>query len=357
MNGAYVAEIERIAASPEFYPAALDIDRNLIHFVRLDRGAYRNAAFLAAGAMRAGAGARAFGLDDLLFYSQHVPTQPRPSHYILISAFCCSTLLARYLDDVDGCLVLREPAILGQLAMLRHGAAGRRLDALRWNDAAALGIRLLTRCFPGDENVIIKAADVCNSIGPTLLANDPRSKAVLLGVDLRTFILQVLKSEPRRKWLRARARGWSGGVSAFPELASVDPTALDDATASAYVWLVTAVFWAELRAKTYPGRLLIMDGSQVSDSPLQALASVARFFELPLHPGRAQEIVTSPSASRHAKDQSRSYDSDSRRRELMDADQCFRDEVNHAVTWAGGIYERLGLGSVDVSGTLQLSPA
>ncbi|MGH9350652.1 MAG: hypothetical protein ACRD2G_00550, partial [Terriglobia bacterium] len=284
--------LDFVLASCRYYPVKIDLCRRLIWFAEIDREMYQRAGFLVPKQAKMSEERYGFNLDDVLLYDLSLPIGGAPSHYVFITAFCCSTLLARLLDRVPGCLVLKEPGILGQLGMLRYrpavpvipaqagihcsdvdprlrgGDTGRarcsgdftspavatarsmcrgffRQDkgprhesravatttpkdaggtpALQdweeeWQTWSRLGMRLLTRTFDPGQTVIVKPSDVGNSMCDVMLENDPRSKAVLLSVDLRTFILSVLKMEDRRKLVRKRANLWYAALRGHEQI-------------------------------------------------------------------------------------------------------------------------------------------
>jgi hypothetical protein len=65
-------------------------------------------------------------LEEALLYVRNRAVK-RPPHYILHGTFCCSTLLSRYLEEHGHYFVLREPAILAQVAFLylKHGETNK----------------------------------------------------------------------------------------------------------------------------------------------------------------------------------------------------------------------------------------
>lgn len=333
-------------SSCEYYPVGLDPKRRLISFARISRETYRRTAFLVPRHGNLGRHLYTFNLDDLLLYDMNEPSVGARSRYILISAFCCSTLLARYLDLVPGCFVLKEPGLLGQLGMCRFrtdlAEPGTEWEA-EWHRLAQVGLRLLTRTFASGDTVVIKAADVCNTMGEAILEHDARSRLLLLSVGLRTFVLSVLKLDNRRVWMRERAKFWSRNVGAFPVLANIEVDGLEDAEKSAYLWLVTDAYWNRLRQVADPDRILLMDGEEISESPGTALGKITTFFDLPVAPERLEKILASPSASRHSKFPSKSYDAVTRRRDVEDWERRFGAETDRAMEWAAKIRKESGL--------------
>lgn len=218
-----------------------------------------------------------------------------------------------------------------------------------WRTWGELGIRLLTRTFEPGQTVIVKAADTCNTMGDVLLANDHRSKAVLLSVGLRTFILSVLKLENRRDWTRKRANFWHKTLTLFPALNEVNVPDLDDGQKAAYVWLITAALWGRLRKQAEPDRLLPMDGEEVSENPGAALKTVTEFFGLRLEEGRLRQILADPVLNHHAKFPGTSYDAAARRQDRADWETRFGADADRAMEWSAAILEKLKLDGLDLS--------
>jgi hypothetical protein len=345
-------DLDSVLGSCSYYPTQVDLWRRLIWFAEIDREMYRRAGFLVPKHERMSEERYGFNLDDVLLHDLSLPIGGAPSYYIFISAFCCSTLLARLLDEAPGCLVLKEPSILGQLAMVRYRPGTPESQAEHgqdWQTWATLGVRLLTRAFEPGETVVVKAADVCNTMCDVILANDPGSKAVLLSVDLRTFILSVLKLENRRDWTRKRANFWHKTLPLFPALNEVSVPDLDDAQKAAYVWLVAAALWDRFRKQAEPARLLLMDGEEVSENPGVALRQVTAFFGLPLEESRLEEILTGEVLTRHAKLPGRAYDAATRRKDRADWEVRFGAEADRAMEWSTAIQEELRSEGTDLT--------
>ena len=349
-------DLESVLASCRYYPVSADLGRRLVWFAEVERETYRRAGFLVPSQTPMGLERYGFNLDDLVLRDLGLPIGGEPSHYVFISAFCCSTLLARLLDQVPGCLVLKEPGVLGQLAMLRYRTGTAEMQAAReaeWKPWGALGIRLLTRTFERGETVVIKASDVCNTMGDVLLANDPRSRAVLLSVPLRTFVLSVLKSEDRRLWTRKRAEFWQNTLALFPALSELRVDDLDDARKAAYLWMVTGALWDRFRRGFGAERVLLMDGEDVSEGPGRALRQAATFFEIPLGEAELDGILADPVLARHSKSPSRPYDSVARRKDRESWEEQFSDDASRAIEWSAPVQWALRSDGIDLGSMAQ----
>lgn len=348
-NGLEVPLLSEALPASEFYPVSIDIEKRLLSFAHISRETYRNAAFLVPKQIDMGRDLFTFNLDDLLLPNAELPAAPARTHYILISAFCCSTLLARYLDHVADCLVLREPGLVGQLAMLRHRPL---VDypvewEQDWLKFARLGLRLMSRGFSASETVVVKASDVGNTMGDVILNQDQRSRIILLSVGLRTFILSVLKSPSRRDWTRSRAQYWHNSLQIFPQLVDVPLKELDDAQKSAYIWIVTQFLWKRLRSQSPAERLLLLDGEQISSLPHNTLSQVTEFFGLPCSRTELNAIIEGSVSSSHSKRPNETYDSAKRGSDLNEWEQRYGQITDQAIAWAVHLANRLQLGSIN----------
>lgn len=332
--------------SPELCPVGIDRLRHIISFVPMSKDRYRN-AFLDPRTSQTWPNAYAFNLDDLLLYGLHTPSQTAPVYYVFHTAFCCSTLLARYLDLIPPCFVLREPSVLAQIAMLRPRGnsgpdeVGGLATADEWQTLMSLVVRLLTRTYAPADIVVIKVNDLCNSMGDALLKMDVRSRIIFLYVSLETFVLSVLKRQSRRTWLRTRIRDSRRVVELFPALANIDTARLGDAEAAAYLWLLNSALYQDLRNGEYSEHVFALDGDKVAESPKTVIADVAAFLQLTLSEQRLDELLNHPSVRRYSKDTSHPYDANSRRTDLAQAQIRFGAEVEEGVEWAHGIKQRL----------------
>src|SRR5215471_16203658 len=150
--------LQDLFTSPDLYPLILDVERNALTFLRMSPESYRDSVFLDLRAQPAEAGKYTIRVDDLLLAAARSSPVPKRVHYILNSAYCCSTLLARYFELLPTCFVLKEPRLLSQLAVLKNGANAS------WKAAFALCLRLLSRTYEPDQMVVMKPVDCCSLI-------------------------------------------------------------------------------------------------------------------------------------------------------------------------------------------------
>ena len=302
MKGDVNPDIEKVVSSPDWYPLHIDFSKRLMTFVPMTREVLSQLLFLdRERTLRAGQEVCTVTVDDLLCYYSGITPKRNNLHYILHGAFACSTLLARYIEQCPASFVLKEPWLLTQLTLLRLQQDANQLEALNggqsnWPQLFSLRLKLLARTYRGDEIVVIKGHDLCNTLAQLLLAYDAQSKMLFLIVPLKTFLISILNSTERREWMRVRLRSLAGGFWRFKILSSVETTALKDAEAAAFLWLLNATFCNEL-CETFPAtRVLAMDGERVADMPDQALSDVVSFFRISVNEGQLRKIWIIPYA-------------------------------------------------------------
>jgi hypothetical protein len=327
-----------VMSSPHFYPVRMDLARNVIWFSRLSKDDYRELPFLDSRAISVAPELFAVNTDDLLLYDANNAPQSAPVRYIFHPAFACSTLLARYLDLIPGCFVLKEPNLLTQVASTRPerstvGSKSSYEQATKdWSLLLTAVMRLLTRKYCESDAIIIKAHDACNSLGEDLLIDNRQSKILFMSITLRTFLLSALKTRHRRGWLRARLGRASYDAARFEHLANVDAAQLTDAQAGAYLWLLNSQICRQL-CRTASDSTATLCGETVADSPGAALVAATAFFGLTVKVGQIESILDDPSVSKHSKDSSLPYDSATRARDLAHAESILGKEVDEGVEW------------------------
>jgi hypothetical protein len=314
--------------SPDHFPIHFDTNREIVSFVKMSRETYTTSVFLDLRTQHLGS-SREVRLDDLCLAAARDRTSSQAAVvYILHPAFCCSTLLARYFEILPPCLVLKEPLVLTQVA---HQYAGRR-D--RWREYFDVTTLLLSRRYDETQTVIIKAHEPCNILGDNLLSSNPRAKVVFIRTPLVHFLVSVLKSQERRRWLRARlADALSAGVC-IEELEHMSPHLLSDEVLIACMWTINHRLCERLRRGHYRDRVLAIDSEQLIDCPGETLAAVLRFCGLPLDHDQVNSLVAHPTASRYSKSGSRTFDADSRRCEIRHLTNQFAQEISVVTDWS-----------------------
>jgi hypothetical protein len=323
--------------SPDFYPLKMDFDNGMVSFVPMSRATYKASNFLDGRTQPVGPQRYEIPAADLLLAGAELPPASNRVHYIFHAAFCCSTLLARYLELIPPCFVLKEPLFLTQMAVVRPRAIEAHndgaLEPAEWTRLLDLCARLLGRGYALEDIVAIKVNDICNSLGELLLARDAASKAVFVTIGLKDFLLVLLKSPDRRQWLRGRLLKAQKDAAIIPELAGFDPAQMSDAEGGAYLWALNEALRARL-CSLDQSRVLTLPGEEISDAPASAVRAVANHFGLSSSEGWPKDIFCGATTARYAKDPSRAYDAGSRRKELKTLQKQIGAEADRGVEWA-----------------------
>lgn len=331
----YDGEISVLLEHPEFFPLQIDLRRQAVVFVQMSREAFRRSSFLDQRVALAGPATRRVGLDVL--FERLSPRLARcPVHFILHGAFCGSTLLARHLDELPRCLVLKEPHLLAQIAKLRTTGLSGTPGLRPWEDWFEMGLSLLSRTHADDTAVLIKAPDQINWLASRLLDRDPRAKIIFLCAPLRVFLLATLKSADRRKWLRSRGRGLHLQLAQVPFHDAVVIDALTDVQLGAALWLLNNFLCSNLMARADSDRLLVMSSEDLIHRPMEKFHQVVEFLGL----ARDEDIRSTLEAFRPINYYSKTpdlpgqYDAEMRSAVLAAIDAQFGEEVEEGVVWA-----------------------
>ena len=311
--------------SPELYPLTVNFEKRTMTFVRMSPATYRNSVFLDVRTRRLEDAMYEARVDDVIFAASTSRPAIKPAHYIFHTTFCCSTLLARCYELVPPCFVLKEPMLLTYLALTRE------FHPL-WNETFNLTLQLLTRTYQPEQFVIIKPHEPVNMLASFLLEQHKSSTATFLLTSLRHFLLSVLKSEERRKWIRSRIPQVTQDARWIPDT-PIDSSQLTDAESAAYLWLVNrSLCKALLRA--YPSRVFAVMDEAVAESPIQCVRNVTHPWGLNLAGLQLEEIEGDSTLSKYSKDLSRPFDADLRRQEFIFLEQQWGAEADTAISWA-----------------------
>ncbi len=317
-------------ATPDFFPMKINTQRNTILFVQMSRESFRQSAFLDHSIVLAGKTTGHAKIPKLLHRTAELPI-----HFILHTGFGGSTLLARYLEGLPRCLVLKEPMLLGELSTLRNDAAPG-CEPESWHDWFEVTFALLARGYPTDDAVIVKVPD-CNWMGSLLLDHDARTKIIFLAAPLKVYLLQILKAKYRRQWLREHMRQQRRPMAQVPFLSAIVGTELTDGQSAAAMWLMNSFICRSLLARPDAHRVLVMNGEELISQPQPTVRAAAGFFGLASGEASATAINLLRAPSQHAKDDQQVYDATTRAADLADAEARHEREMRDALAWARSV--------------------
>lgn len=347
--------VEDLLFSPDLYLRELDQERRTATFIKMSRANYVRSAFLDDRAVRDDLSDYQLDLDDLLDVYESSAIRPRPAHYIFHMAFGCSTLLARCLECVEGCFVLKEPLALHQLAAARS-EIGDAPDALRsWHKTLRLTMSLLSKTYSPSDAVIIKAD--CAGIMDDLLDLQDESRGLFLYSEQRSFLVSILKSHERRKWVRRRLseslkrERWFGDGSSPLK---VNVNHLSDAEAAGLFWLTQIFMYRELHG-SYKSRLLALNGDAFVESPYELLSEVLKHLGFKGVGRTWFERACGDILGNHSKTPGLRYDRNARKQELEMLFLIFKDELKRGEAFLNANLDKLGWAEIVPRAARQLA--
>lgn len=324
-----IGNVTNIASDPLWLPHRYDPADDSVHFRRTPRSDHGKATFLTdeyLGQVGPTIVPRAQAV------AQAGPTAPL--RFILHSAFCCSTLLARAFDAPGLAMGLKEPVILNDLIgwQLRGGDGRQIAGAL--NDS----LTLLARPFAPGEKVVIKPSNVCNAMGPLMLQLRPEAKALLLYAPLPVFLGSVArKAMDGRLWVRELlVKQLKQGLHQFG-FSGEDYLGQTDLQAAAMGWLAQHALFARMTAQ-FGDRVATLDSEQLLSQPGQAMTALCNLFGIALD---CEAVVSGPIFGRHSKF-GQAFTSEDRAAERA-AESAHADEIAKVSIWAEAVAKAAGV--------------
>lgn len=329
------ADVSALLASPDFFPLRVDLERRGAVFVQMSRETMRRSAFLDHRAVRAGPFVRLVDIDELL---ERLSAQVNnfPAHFILHGAFCGSTLLARYFEELPHTLVLKEPQLLAQLAYLSNVEPTATVGSRPWGDWFEAALKLLSRRDADIETVLIKAPDQFNCLANRLLDREHTGKIIFLAAPLRVFLLSVLKSDERRDWLRGRIRALRSHLARVPLREALVAEELTDGQLGAALWLLNAFLCMKLLKRPDSDRMLVMGSEELIHRPQDKFREAVEFLGLTRAEAVRSALEEFEPLNFYSKEAHRPihFSAATRGAILSELDKRFSQEVDAAMAWA-----------------------
>lgn len=257
-------------------------------------------------------------------------------HFIIHSAFCASTMLARGFNLPGVSMGLKEPVLLNDIVGYRRRGAPPAAVAERLDHA----MHMLARPFGSDLAVVVKPSNVFNALVPLALTMRPKSKAILLHAPLRVFLVSVArKGLWCRLWCRELLEGLLADAIVDLGFEPRDYFRQSDLQVAAVGWLAQHQLFHELVAKFGSERIATLDSEQLTADPASALAAASRHFGLDVP---AHSIAGHPAFATHSKFGG-SFDSGDRAAEHRAAAEAYGDEIEKILIWAQSVAATAGI--------------
>lgn len=296
---------DELFASPDHYLHSLDGDAAV--FVPMDRAAYHRSIFLDGRISPAASGSMRLPLAAL---TDSVPV-PQTTAWIFHVAHCGSTLLARALDQLASNLVLREPLALRQLAIEPDSAM------------LAMVAAMVSKRYRADLTTIVKANVPVNFLLPDLIGSNVHAPAIFLHLDLRDYLLAILRSDSHRAWLRR--------ITTLLGTHLGDLSEASDAQRAAALWLAQMQRFVAASAVLPQARSL--DAERFFATPDRILQAAATLFQVPLSAEASATITTGPLFVTYSKDPSVRFGNVERLARRATAEAALAGELDEAARW------------------------
>lgn len=335
-------DLETVIADGNWLAHRYDEPADAIRFRHVDRAAHRAVTFLTDAELGDGPVASFRRADCLAAARALAPPTPR---FIVHSAFCCSTMLARAFDQPGVAMGLKEPVILNDVAALQLRRADPRqvaaaLDAASW---------LLARPIGRGETMVVKPSNLFNPLLPALLAMRADARVLLLHAPLEAYLGSIARKEIEgRAWVRelmwkliglgqAERFGWS----------DEDLYRQTDLQVAALGWLVQQAAFADL-ARRHPDRVRSLDSDTLTHRPAEAMAALGAFFDLGID---AETIAAGPAFGKHSKT-GEAFGAGKRDRQRAEGLELHSREIARVLEWSDEVAHHAAIDSALPGGLL-----
>jgi len=315
---------------PGCFPTAFDPATHTIRFCRVGRADLVEAPFLDRRLTDRLPALGSIGADAA------IAEQARAPDFVLHTAFCGSTLLARSLDVRGINVSLREPNVLMDLA----NAVRIRPPAEQARIRRALGnaLALLARPFESDEHVLIKPTNSATSLYLPICEALPTARFVLLHSSLRAFLVSVIKKgEEGRHFVRTLYNIFALDGTGLGRIPQRQAMAFTDLQVAALVWRHQIETLEALRERVGATRALTLDGDAFIANPGRHLRRVRDFLGMALGDDEVDEIARSGLFRRNAKFESEEYDAGVRESESREIEGAWGTTLDLITRWGRGL--------------------
>ncbi|RDH81014.1 MAG: hypothetical protein DIZ80_12890 [endosymbiont of Galathealinum brachiosum] len=323
---------------PENYFHKFDLRNNQVSFLKMDRDSFKKSPFLDHRIQCASITSTSIDLTDSCIESLFSTNHHYTCNFIFHTAYCCSTLLSRAVDISNKTMVYREPVTLHQLAVMqRRKEEFPEQHINSWDKYFHFTLKMLSKTWSKNEISIIKPTDSCNNIIPQIMTVSENSKAILLYSKLKDFIASNLKSEGRRKFLKNFVMRSTRDAKKYSIFNSINPETLDDAKSATFVWMVSIMLYLDAIDKSAHCKTL--DAEKLLDDPFNKLKLVSKHLRINLTDNEIEDILSSPSWNKHAKNTNDvTYSNADRQKEKINVLKQNANQVEEAIKWSQSIF-------------------
>jgi hypothetical protein len=273
-----------------------------------------------------------FDLDMLLEEGDY--RDFRPPHFLFMTDFCGSTLLANALGALRGVSCYYEVRAFADLA-IRKRLLDRKLvadstnaaDIEDWQRVLRLTIFSMSRNMRGDT-VIVKEWPPANYIISDILRCHQNIKAIFLYSDIEDYLNAICRRHWRREFTRQRVVTELVETELWPMIHEGKHSFSDGKIAAAH-WFVQQQAFLRVDRGVRSG-IRSLHNLEFYNHPAETVAAVAKHFGIQVYPEEAANAFASVS-NRHSKRRDEPYSMTVRQREMGLVAHSYRIEIDEAV--------------------------
>jgi len=326
-----------LLADPGYFFKAFRWKENTALFCRLPEVAHQ---LHTGNAIRAAGEEYAIPMEELFAYCESAAFGGKPLHYLFMTDFCCSTLLARALGSLGGLCCYNEPRALVSLSNEKRRIDFSGGDRYRWRRALPVAVRLMSRTYRPDETALVKEQPLTNYIIEDLLAVSRGGRAIFLYSTLVDYLGAVCRQERRRQYVRHRMQHDFHETRLFEAIAGIDKRSLEDVQLAALHWLTQMYQFLRVQA-CLPGEAICTLRSDIFlQDPVGVLEKAADYYGIDPAPGDIHAVVAGELFRQHSKQAGRVFDAGARQQQVAQAATQHAAEIAAGLEWAGHILER-----------------
>ena len=313
---------------PTWFLKDIDLDQSQFEFYPTSREALSDAPFLDERFFgNNGSISRNLAFRDLSAMPEAAPE----GCFLFHTAFCCSTLLASVLDLPGKVLALKEPGVVMKLANLNRRAG--QANSTQMEQLNQLTWKLLFRRFQPEEQLLLKPTNAANNLLPSAVQSGAR--VLLLYSDLASFLISVIKKgEACRYFVRHLLnilRLDRPDIDAWPDRQRM---LLTDLQVAALVWSIQIDMFQHILNTTPEQQVCSLKVDEFLAEPAEILQALNGFFPLNYSPEELARMEDNPRFTQHAKFANQDYDASVRRKERVQIEAQYAEEISTTLDWA-----------------------
>lgn len=312
---------QALAASPDLFPAGLDLRSGAVTLWRLSLEDYRRSAFL-DGRIAAGKQSRQLPFTELRAAVETTELAEN-CDFIFHIGHVGSTLLSRLLGKHPALFSLREPDVLRTLSTIR--------EKLRRDAYVPPFLKLFSRTYEPTAQAVVKATSFVSEIAADLMGGAYRPRALGIGVAPEVYLATIFGGENAPAEARALAPLRSARLKA--RLSSeLRPDNLTGGAVVALGWACESLCLAEA-AKIAGGRLLAFDFEKFLADPHQALARAFAHLDVQLSDLEIDAILADGEMRSYSKAPEYPYDAETRSTVLSEGRTRHASDIRQGLLW------------------------